>query len=125
MNWPLGRPVPVNGLKFRVKAPSPEPAMVRHLCAAGAAARSTAAGVAAATTVATITHANTAKNATQRVVRRGSRIGLSCLSRPGLGRLPKTECPEAFPEPFHVLGSESSPSVRKLRELIGGCVPER
>src|SRR5262249_36256163 len=94
---PLGRPVAVNGLKFFVKAGSPEPATTRHLCAAGAAARSTAAGVAAATTVATMAHAATAETATQRVVRRGGRIGLSCLSRPRSGRL-QTECPKAFPE---------------------------
>src|ERR1700730_2694826 len=31
MNWPLGRPVAVYGLKFLTKAGSPEPAMTRQV----------------------------------------------------------------------------------------------
>ena len=52
--------------------------------------------VAAAAIVATMAHAATAETATQRVVRRGNRIGLSCLSRPGLGRLPKQSVRKRF-----------------------------
>src|SRR5581483_6883286 len=63
MNWPLGRPVAVYGLKLRTNAGSPEPVMTRHLWAV---VRTTEAGAAApwldaaAETVAT---ASTARSA--------------------------------------------------------------
>src|SRR5436190_10335972 len=99
--------------------------MTRHLCAAGAAARSTAAGVAAATIVAAMAHAATAETATQRVVRRGSRIGYPAFLARGAGRLPKTVSESVSGTVTTFLHQESSPSVRKLRTKTLPNVPER
>ena len=53
-NWPLGRPLPVNGLKFLVNAGSPAPVMTRHgWPASGAALVATPLGRAAATVTTT------------------------------------------------------------------------
>src|SRR6266700_2547642 len=79
----VGRPPPAYGLKFLVKAGSPDPVMTRHLWAAGAAALSTAAGVAVLRTAASAAQPAATAMTTQRVVRGLRRI--CCPFWPGAG----------------------------------------
>src|SRR3954465_8476859 len=101
--------------------------MTRHLCAAVAelpAPRSTAAGVAADRTVARMAPTAMTARATRWVVRSGSRIGSSCLSRPVPERLP-TVSESASGSVTTFFHRESSPLARKLREIPIRLFPER
>src|ERR1700758_3548515 len=96
MNWPLGRPVAVYGLKLRTKAGSPDPVMTRQLCAVVRFAadgalleRSDAADTVARTSTASTTRAPIAVAASAR--RLGDRAerdmrDLQFGSRPGRSR---------------------------------------
>src|SRR4051812_5715283 len=88
MNWPLGRPVAVNGLKFLMNVTSPEPVMTRHLWAAATSLAPatvsvrSAAGVAAARNAADAAQPATTTAASQRVERRLRRIDCPFLALP-------------------------------------------
>src|SRR6266516_708154 len=113
-----GRPPPAYGLKFLVKAGSPEPVITRQLCALAAVPLSTAAGVAVAREATSATHPTATAGASQRVVRRLRRIGLSFLARVRgrfLGDLMKAENVSGTVTTF--FQSKSSPLTQIPRKL--------
>ena len=72
---PLGRPVAVYGLKFLVKAGSPDPVMTRHLCAVDVLLAVTAAGAVPIRSTAGITHPTATAVASEALRRKLRRIG--------------------------------------------------
>src|SRR5205823_10003035 len=110
----VGRPPPAYGLKFLVKAGSPDPVMTRQRWPAlTVLPPSTAAGVAALMTAANAAQPAPTATAIEQVVRRLRRIRFPFSPR----RAPAAECPETFPALLPGLTGLFNTSRRKTPQI--------
>src|SRR5438552_18852538 len=85
----VGRPPPAYGLKFFVKAGSPDPVITRHWCPAFGPARAAGAAPVATSTAVAASAAATGMAASRRELRKLRRIG--CPFSPGRGDIAGTD----------------------------------